>query len=79
MIFLEQTTLGELYSHLLENSNDKDELARNIVKAASFYNLSDRDVDYLKGFRIALDEQSNAATLANNRHAQRIISKYKGK
>lgn len=78
MKFLEQTTLGELDT-LLKSIKDTSDRNKCIAEAKEYYNLSARDVLYLQGQRIALDEQSNAATLANNQKAQQIINKYKGK
>jgi len=78
MIFLEQTTLGDLYEQL-QSIKDASERSRLIEEAKIYYNLSERDVLFLKGQRIALDEQSNAATLVNKQKAEQIINKYKGK
>jgi len=78
MNFLEQTTLGELYV-LLQSIKNEEERNKYIEIAKLYYNLSEWDVLYLQGQRIALDEQSNKATLANDKKAQQIINKYKGK
>lgn len=78
MIFLEETTLGKLFESLQKISN-KEERNKAIDLAKEYYNLSDRDVRYLHGYRIVMDDQSNAATLANQKHAEIIIKKYKKK
>lgn len=78
MNFLEETTLGKLYE-LLQKIRDKEERNKAIDLAKEYYKLSDMDVGYLHGRRIIMDDQSNAATLANQKHAQQIIKKYKKK
>lgn len=78
MNFLEETTLGKLYE-TLQKISDKEDQNKAIDLAKKYYNLSDRDVGYLHGRRITMDDQSNAATLANQKHAQQIIKKYKNK
>lgn len=78
MFFLEETTLGKLYE-LLKNIEDKEKRNEVIESAKEYYNLSDRDVEYLRGRRIVMDDQSNSATLANQKHAEKIIKKYKKK
>ena len=78
MFFLEETTLGKLYESLQRIGN-KEDRNKAIDLAKNYYNLSDMDVGYLHGRRIIMDDQSNAATLANQKHAQKIIKKYKNK
>lgn len=84
MKFPEHTTLQDLRSLILDNSQDKegkfevDTFNKLVDEAQEIYGLSKNDINFLFDI-ISLEEQSNAATIKNTSEAQKIINKLKNK
>lgn len=84
MRFPEHTTLQDLRSLILDNSQDKegklevDKFKKLVDEAQEIYGLSENDINFLFDI-ISLEEQSNAATIKNTSEAQKIINKLKNK
>jgi hypothetical protein len=84
MKFPEHTTLQDLRSLILDNSQDKegklevDTFKKLVDEAQEIYGLSKNDIHFLFDI-ISLEEQSNAATIKNTSEAQKIINKLKNK
>lgn len=84
MKFPEHTTLQDLRSLILDNSQDKesklevDKFKKLVDEAQEIYGLSENDINFLFDI-IKLEEQSNAATIKNTSEAQKIINKLKNK
>lgn len=84
MKFPEHTTLQDLRSLILDNSQDKegklevDKFKKLVDEAQEIYGLSENDINFLFDI-ISLEEQSNAATIKNTSEAQKIINKLKNK
>ena len=80
MKFPEHTTLQDLRSLILDNSQDKegklevDKFKKLVDEAQEIYGLSENDINFLFDI-ISLEEQSNAATIKNTSEAQKIINK----